>query len=41
MEKAGEKKNRKSIEERTKREMTNKTKGRTIIEDEWERKKYL
>ena len=41
MEKAGEKENRKSIEERTKREITNNTKGRTIIEDEWERKKYL
>ena len=35
MEKAGEKKNRKSIEERTKREMTNKTKGRTIIDRRW------
>ena len=31
----------KSIEERTKQEMTNKTKARTIIEDKWERKKYL
>ena len=31
----------KSIEERTKHEMTNKTKARTIIEDKWERKKYL
>ena len=30
----------KSIEERTKQEMTNKTKARTIIEDKWERKKY-
>ena len=31
----------KSIEGRTKQEMTNKTKARTIIEDKWERKKYL
>ena len=31
----------KSIEERTKQEMTNKTKARTIIEGKWERKKYL
>ena len=31
----------KLIEERTKQEMTNKTKARTIIEDKWERKKYL
>ena len=30
----------KLIEERTKQEMTNKTKARTIIEDKWERKKY-
>ena len=34
-------KNNKSIEERAKQEMTNKTKARTIIEDKWERKKYL
>ena len=32
---------RKSIEERTKQEMANKTKARTIVEDKWERKKYL
>ena len=31
----------KSIEERTKQEMTNKTKARTIVEDKWERKKYF
>ena len=31
----------KSIEERIKQEMTNKTKARTIIKDKWERKKYL
>ena len=31
----------KSIEERTKQEMTNKTKARTMVEDRWERKKYL
>ena len=31
----------KSIEERTKQEMINKTKARTIVEDKWERKKYL
>ena len=31
----------KSIEERTKQELANKTKPRTIIEDKWERKKYL
>ena len=31
----------KSIGERTKREMANKTKTRTIVEDKWERKKYL
>ena len=31
----------KPIEERTKQEMTNKTKASTIIEDKWERKKYL
>ena len=31
----------KLIEERTKQEMTNKTKARTIIEGKWERKKYL
>ena len=30
-----------SIEEKTKQEMTNKTKARTIIEDKMERKKYL
>ena len=28
-------------EERTKQEMSNKTKARTIVEDKWERKKYL
>ena len=31
----------KSIKERTKQEMANKTKARTIVEDKWERKKYL
>ena len=31
----------KSIEERTKQEMVNKTKARTIVEDKWKRKKYL
>ena len=31
----------KLIEERTKQEMANKTKARTIVEDKWERKKYL
>ena len=31
----------KSIEERTKQEIANKTKARTIVEDKWERKKYL
>ena len=31
----------KSIEEKTKQEMINKTKVRTIIKDQWERKKYL
>ena len=31
----------KSIEEKTKQEMTNKTKSRTIVEDKQERKKYL
>ena len=31
----------KSIEERTKQEMANKTKARTIIEDKWERKKHF
>ena len=31
----------KSIEERTNQEMTNKTKARTMVEDKWERKKYL
>ena len=31
----------KSIEERTKQEMIKKTKARTIIENKWERKKYL
>ena len=35
------KKIEKSIEERTKQELTNKTKARTIVEDKWERKKYL
>ena len=30
----------KSIEERTRQEMANKTKARTIVEDNWERKKY-
>ena len=29
----------KSIEERTKQEMANETKARTIVEDKWERKK--
>ena len=32
---------RKSIEEGTKQEMTNKTKARAIIKDKWEGKKYL
>ena len=32
---------RKPIERRTNQEITNKTKPRTIIEDKWERKKYL
>ena len=32
---------RNSIEERTKQEMANKTKARTIVEDKWERNKYL
>ena len=41
MEKACEKKIGKSIEERTKQEMGNKTKARTIVEDKWERKKCL
>ena len=41
MEKVGEGKIGKSIQERAKQEMTNKTKARTIIEDKWERKKYL
>ena len=41
MEKAGERKIGKSIEETTKQEMANKTKARTIVEDTWERKKYL
>ena len=31
----------KSIEERTKQELTNKTKARAIIKDKWEGKKYL
>ena len=31
----------KSIEERTKQEMTSKTKARKTVEDKWERKKYL
>ena len=31
----------KSTEERTKQEMANKTKTRAIVEDTWERKKYL
>ena len=31
----------KSIDERTKQEMTNKTKARTVMQDKWERKKYL
>ena len=31
----------KSVEKRTKQEMANKTKARTMIEDKWERKKYL
>ena len=30
----------KSIEERTKQKTISKTKGRTIAEDRWERKKY-
>ena len=34
-----ERKIRKSIEKRTKQEITNKTKARTIIKDNWERKK--
>ena len=29
-----------SVKERTKQEMANKTKARTIVEDKWERKKY-
>ena len=32
---------RKSIEERTKQEITNKAKARPIIDHKWERKKYL
>ena len=31
----------KLTKERTKQEMANKTKARTIVEDKWERKKYL
>ena len=31
----------KSIGERTKQDMANKAKARTIVEDKWERKKYL
>ena len=31
----------KSIEEITKQEVANKTKARTIVQDKWERKKYL
>ena len=31
----------KSSEERTKQQMKNRTKARTIIEDKWERRKYL
>ena len=31
----------KSIEERTKKEITNKATARTTIEDKWERKKQL
>ena len=31
----------KSVKERTKQEMANKTKAKTIVEDKWERKKYL
>ena len=31
----------KLIEERTQQEMANKRKARTIVEDKWERKKYL
>ena len=34
------KKIEKSIEERTKQELANKTKARTIVGDKWERKKY-
>ena len=30
-----------STEERTKQEMANKTKARTIVQDKWKRKKYL
>ena len=32
---------RTSIEERTKPKMANKTKARTMVEEKWERKKYL
>ena len=35
------KKKGKSIEERTKQEMIDKTKARTIVGDKWERRKYL
>ena len=31
----------KSIEERKKQQIANETKARTIVEDKWERKKYL
>ena len=31
----------KSVKDRTKQEMADKTKARTIVEDKWERKKYL
>ena len=31
----------KSNKERTKQKMANKTKARTIVEDKWERNKYL
>ena len=43
MEKAGERKKGKLIEERTRQEMINKTKARTITDDKdkWESKKYL
>ena len=41
MEKAAQKKQESQLKKEQDRKMANKTKSRTIVEDKWERKKYI